>query len=280
MLRLPHRAVHSILPATACRALPEQRRGYQWCAAECGTRMSPRSASSICREAKIMPQAPETAATECRAGVLHGVAAIDLDPFAAEFLANPYPYHHLLREAGPVVRLARYGIFAAARHAEVQAALNDWQSFCSSAGVGLSDFRKERPWRAPSLILEADPPLHTHTRAVLTRILSPLALRRLRATFEQEAERLVEELVARGRFDAITDLAEAYPLKVFPDALGLPDAECENLLAYGSLVFNAFGPRNWLFEAATANAGPVIAWIMARCAREALAPGGFGDQIY
>jgi cytochrome P450 len=60
----------------------------------------------------------------------------------------------------------------------------DWETFCSSAGVGLSDFRKETPWRPPSIILEADPPLHTKTRAVLTRILSAAAMKKLWTTFD------------------------------------------------------------------------------------------------
>ena len=82
-----------------------------------------------------------------------------LDPFADDFLAAPYPFYAELREAGPVVWLERYGLWACARHAEVQVALSDWQTFSSAAGVGIDDFRRTKPWRPPSLILEADPPL-------------------------------------------------------------------------------------------------------------------------
>src|ERR1700726_4883525 len=81
-----------------------------------------------------------------------------IDPFSHAFLRDPYPHHEVLREAGPVVRLEYYGIWTMARHQEVRDALTDWQAYCSSAGVGLSDFRKEPPWRAPGIILEADPP--------------------------------------------------------------------------------------------------------------------------
>ena len=38
-----------------------------------------------------------------------------VDPFCDDFLADPYPFHEALREAGPVVWLERYGIFAVAR---------------------------------------------------------------------------------------------------------------------------------------------------------------------
>jgi cytochrome P450 len=203
-----------------------------------------------------------------------------IDPFSDDFLADPYPHHHALREAGPAVWLDRYGIWAMARHEQVRDALTDWQTYCSGAGVGLSDFRKEPPWRPPSIILEADPPLHTKTRAVLNRILSPGAIRVLRETFDREAETLVARLVEQREFDGVADLAEPYPLKVFPDAVGLSADGRENLLPYGNMVFNSFGPRNELFNRAMANAGPVRDWIMSKCSRAALAPDGLGMQIF
>src|SRR5580704_5059249 len=205
---------------------------------------------------------------------------IQIDPFSHGFLTDPYPHHQALREAGPVVWLEPYGIWAMARHQEVRDALTDWQTYCSSAGVGLSDFRKEPPWRPPSIILEADPPLHTRTRAVLTRILSPAAINVLRETFSREAEALVARVVEQREFDGIADLAEAYPLKVFPDAVGISEDGRENLLPYGSMVFNGFGPRNDLFQKAMACAGPVRDWIMSKCSRDALAPDGLGMQIF
>jgi cytochrome P450 len=206
--------------------------------------------------------------------------ASSIDPFSREFLTDPYPSHEALREAGPAVWLDRYSVWAMARYEEVRASLMDWETFCSSAGVGLSDFRKETPWRPPSLILEADPPLHTRTRAVLTRILSAAAMKKLWASFEQDGIALIDALVERGTFDAVRDLAEVYPLKVFPDAVGLAEEGRENLLPYGNMAFNAFGPRNELFDQAMANAQPVTSWIMSRCQRDALAPGGLGAQIY
>ena len=204
----------------------------------------------------------------------------DVDPFSHAFLENPYPHHEAMREAGPVIWLEQYGIWAMARHQEVRDALTDWQTYCSGAGVGLSDFRKEPPWRPPSIILEADPPLHTRTRAVLNRILSPAAINVLRETFAREAETLVDRLVDRREFDGVADLAEAFPLKVFPDAVGLTDEGREHLMAYGSMVFNSFGPRNDLFDKAMANAAAVRDWIMSKCSRAALAPGGLGMQIF
>jgi 4-methoxybenzoate monooxygenase (O-demethylating) len=204
----------------------------------------------------------------------------DIDPFSAAFFEDPFPAHAALREAGPVVRLTRYGVFAVARYAEVHRILNDWQTFCSGRGAGLADFAKEKAWRPKSVVLETDPPLHDRTRRVLNRVLSASVMTRLRERFAQEADKLVESLVDRGSFDAIADLAEAYPLTVFPDAMGMPRENRHFLLPYGNMVFNDFGPRNQFFEQAIADAEPVLAWMQRQMQRDAFAPGSFGAAIH
>jgi cytochrome P450 len=203
-----------------------------------------------------------------------------VDPFADDFLAEPYPFYEELRDAGPVVWLEHYGVWACARHAEVHAALSDWETFSSAAGVGIDDFRRTKPWRPPSLILEADPPLHTRSRTVMNRALSAKAMAGLRAGFQEAAESLADNLIARRRFDAIKDVAEAYPLSVFPRAIGLGSDGLDNLLPYGGMVFNGFGPRNAHFNAAMAEAAKVVPYINGQCARAALSPDGLGATIW
>ena len=206
---------------------------------------------------------------------------LDIDPYAAEHLIDPYPMHQRIREAGPTVRLTPYpSLVACARHEQVHAVFNDHATFISGAGVGLANFNLETPFRPKSLILEADPPLHTQTRAVLSRILSPKAVMQIRAAFTAVAEQMVERCVAQGTICGIHDLAQIYPLKVFPDAVGVGDDGRENLLVYGDLIFNSMGPRNALLAKAAERMGPVTEWIMTHCQREHLRPGGFGDQIY
>jgi cytochrome P450 len=204
----------------------------------------------------------------------------ELDPFSDAFLHDPYPAHEVLRAAGAVVRLPRYGVWAMARHAEVDAVLRDPETFCSSRGAGLTDFAREKPWRPPSLLLEADPPEHTANRHVVTSVVSPRTVKEMRPAFEAEADALVDRLVAVGRFDGVRELAEVFPAKVFPDQVGLPAEGRENLLPYGNLAFNAFGPPNAHFERAMERAAGVADWIMAHTRREVLAEGGLGARIH
>ena len=205
---------------------------------------------------------------------------LDFDPFSRPFLEDPFPDHARLRDAGAVAWLKRYGIYAVGRHAEVRAVLQDWEAFSSAAGVGLADFRREKPWRLPSLVLETDPPMHGRARRVLSRVLSASAVKALRERFQRDADEMVAELIARGGFDAVPDLAEAYPLRVFPDAVGMPRENRRYLLPYGNMVFNSFGPHNAFFKDAVQDAAPVLEWVQAQSQRENLSATGFGAEIH
>jgi 4-methoxybenzoate monooxygenase (O-demethylating) len=204
----------------------------------------------------------------------------DLDPFAAAYLDDPHPAQDALREAGPVVRLSRYNVWAAARYQEVVDILNDWRTYSSARGAGLTDFKKEKPWRLPSLVLETDPPLHDRARKVLDGVLSPTAMRGLRVRFTEAADRLIDQLLECGSFDAVAEIAEAYPLEVFPDAVGMPRENRRYLLPYGNMVFNSFGPCNSFFEETVRDAEPVLAWVQAQSQRAALSPDGFGAAVH
>jgi cytochrome P450 len=206
-----------------------------------------------------------------------GIPCSQADPFAPDFLSDPYPAYEALRALGPVFKLERYDVWAMAGYAEVEAALKDWKTFISGEGVGLNGMNPALP---RPLTLQIDPPDHDKGRRVLGRTLSPGVARRLRETFQQEAERQVSELLDRGTFDAVADLAEAYPMKVFPDAIGIRPDGRERLLAWSTFVFDSFGPENDLLEASRKEGLAAQSWIMECCARDALRPDSLGMMIY
>jgi cytochrome P450 len=204
----------------------------------------------------------------------------DLDPFSPEFRADPYTHYETLRALGPIVWLERYGVWVVSHYDQVRAVLTDWESFSNAGGGGLTNYFKQPPWRPPSILLEVDPPMHSRTRAVLMRVVSASAVRGMRDELEHVADDLVDKALSRGTFDAIPDLVQAFPLTVFPDAVGLAKEGRENLLTYGAIVFGAFGPVTPWYEDMMRQAPAVSEWILARCARDALAPVGLGAAIY
>jgi len=208
------------------------------------------------------------------------VPALDLDPFTPENLADPFSHHAGLRDAGPLIWLPALGCYAMARYGEVQAALMDWETFISGRGVGLTDFARETPWRPPSLLLEMDPPTHNRTRGIMKKIVTLAALREVMPEWREKADALVGSVAGKGPIDAIPDLAEALPLSIFPDMIGIREEGRENLIPYATVAFNAFGPRNALLAEAMEAAKDATEWVNESCKRDNLQPGGWGMQLY
>ena len=187
-----------------------------------------------------------TTTTTVTSTALPAVAAVD--PFCPEVLDDPLPFQAALRDAGPVVHLTRYddlygmGRYAArARRARRLAAVPARRpgSACRTSAARSRGVRR-------ALLLEADPPHHDAPRRVLAADPRPAgAAPAARAVVRRR--RGARRRPARGRrpgpeFDAMPALAEAFPLRVFPDAVGIPPEGRENLLPYGDHLFNAFGP--------------------------------------
>ncbi len=209
-----------------------------------------------------------------------GVPVWDMDPYDPDVLRAPNGYYGELRNQGPFAYIPKYSILACGRHPEVKEVFSDWQRFVSSRGVGLQDFSLETPWRPPSIILEADPPYHSKTRKVLGRALSPKATAALKDSLQIAADRLVDTLLEQQEFEAVTELAEAYPMSVFPAAVGLRKSDRRCFIDYGAMVFNALGPDNELRQTAMAMGPQIVPWITEQCQRKNLEPEGFGATIY
>lgn len=208
-----------------------------------------------------------------------GVPALDIDPYAEDVLADPWPFYRALRASGPFAYLTRYKMLACGRHAETAEVFGDWERFTSARGVGLQDFSLEEPWRPPSKVLEVDPPFHTRTRRVLLKALSPRAVGDLKPQFQVAADQLVDALMGTT-FDAVEDFAEVFPTQVFPDAVGMVAGDRRKLVDYGAMVFNALGPDNAVRASAMSKGPQIVPWINKACLRENLRDDGFGAAIY
>lgn len=209
-----------------------------------------------------------------------GVPVWDVDPYDPAILVDPIPYYAELRRRGPLVYIPRYAILACGRYDVTREIFSDHQRFVSSRGVGLTDFSLETPWRAPSIILEVDPPEHDKTRRVMTRVMSPGVVASLRETFQAKAEALVDHVLGLGRVEAVVDVAEAYSVAAFPPAVGLRNIDQRVLVDYGAMVFNALGPDNTLRRTAMAKAPNIVPWITEQCQRSNLHAEGIGAEIY
>ena len=91
------------------------------------------------------------------------------------------------------------------------------------------------PVQPPSLLV-TEPPDHTRYRKLVTRVFTMRAVERLRERTEEIAANLLDALEPRAT--SSVDLVEAYcaqlPVTVIAEILGVPDAEREKVLDFGS----------------------------------------------
>jgi 4-methoxybenzoate monooxygenase (O-demethylating) len=208
------------------------------------------------------------------------VAVCREDPYSDANLADPYPLFERMRAAGPAVYLEKYGVLAFTRYAECRDILADHAAFISGAGVGPRNLHREPSWK-PQGILDSDPPVHTALRKAMASVISPKGVRALRPGFEAYAAELLPRLLARGVIDGVKDLAQAYPLRVFGDAVGIPhDGRAENLVSQGAMSFSYFGPEDERQQRFLEQGAGTFEWVMERTARENLAPDGMGAKLW
>jgi cytochrome P450 len=114
----------------------------------------------------------------------------------------------------------------------------------------------------------------------MAEVVSLAKLKTLAPLWRAEAELMVDDLANQGRFDAVSQLGESFPLRIFPQAVGLQEGGKTNLLNYAAATFNAFGPRNAIFQASNDAAKEAIDWVNEACRRENLAKDGWGMEVY
>jgi cytochrome P450 len=169
------------------------------------------------------------------------IPAIDVDLYSDDALAEPYAHYRAIRDAGPVVWLPRCDAYAIFRHRDVRGVLADPETFCSGRGVGLNDVINEAG-QGTTLMTDGDE--HRAMRNVIGPPLTPRAIAGLRPAAQAMADQLVDELLERRSFDAVTDLAEVLPSQWVPDLLGWPQDGRARLLDWAAATFNGLGPPN------------------------------------
>ncbi|MCX6501783.1 MAG: cytochrome P450 [Microbacterium sp.] len=199
----------------------------------------------------------------------------DIDLFADEILVDPYATFAALRDQGPVVHLPRNDVYALTRYDTIRAALGDPESF-SSASIGFNPMVNDA---LTGTSLRSDPPEHTMLRAALSENLTPRALRPLGETIDRKAQALVAELAGRGGFDAIDQLARAFPLEIVADLIGFTGEVKANMLRWGQAAMEVIGPFNQRTQENFPIAGELYQWCSSVIAAD-LTEGSIGRGIF
>lgn len=170
-------------------------------------------------------------------------AAFDLRALDREFLDDPYPVYHLLREYEPV-RAMPDGSYLLTRYDDLQAVYRDNRRFSSDKKIEFKPKFGDSPLyrhHTTSLVFN-DPPLHTRVRRLLAPAFTPRALKLLEARFVALVDRLLDRAAKQGGMDVVTDFAAALPVEIIGDMLAVPSEDRHRLRDWSLAILGALEP--------------------------------------
>ncbi len=146
------------------------------------------------------------------------------DPYDVEINADPYPTFQRLRDEAPIFYNEQYDFWALSRHADVEQALVDWQTFSSSRGDILEVVQSNMKLPV-GIILWEDPPVHAKYRGLLSRVFTPRRMNALEEQVRAYCVSCLDPLIGAEHFDFVKDLGAEMPMRVIGMLLGIPESD-------------------------------------------------------
>lgn len=168
-------------------------------------------------------------------------AAYPQDFYSDAFIRDPLPRYAEMRAAGPVLWMEQQNAYAVARYAEVAEVLRRPGLFVSGQGISMSD---DVNAMLIGSTVNSDGEAHDRRRKITATPLMPKSIQPLEAYIHETAQALGDKLLDQGRFDAVTEFAQVLPLSIVIDLVGLDESGKENMLGWGSAVFDLMDGHN------------------------------------
>lgn len=170
-------------------------------------------------------------------------ASLAFDPFAAAYVADPYPTLAALRESEPVFFAPSIGSWVVTRFDTVKAILRDNKRF--SARIASDPLTPLCPhargiiadagFNVPPLLVNNDPPTHAHYRDFFGAPLTRERLQALRPFIEQTVDQYLDRLQAGAQpADLVAGLTWDVPALALFRLLGIPAEDVARVKEWAS----------------------------------------------
>jgi cytochrome P450 len=165
-----------------------------------------------------------------------------IDYFTDQSLVpDPHPYFDHLRSKCPVVKEPHYGVLAVTGFEEAITVLKETDLFSSCIAVAgpfpplpftpegddITDQIAEHRAQMPMFehMVTMDPPDHTDARSLLNRLLTPSRLKENEDFMWRLADQQLDEFIAKGSCEFLSEYAKPFSLLVIADLLGVPEED-------------------------------------------------------
>lgn len=172
-----------------------------------------------------------------------------LNPLLPEFLENPYPTFHKMRETSPVAWSEKSKYWMCTRYEDVKEIFGDM-----AYEKQLQRWKQVNPLlkmvpevaallRSRSLwMLNMNQPDHTRMRSLVNRAFTPTMVKSMRPHIEEVANGLIDRLEGKSEFDFVAEFAFQLPVIVIAEMLGVPREDREKFKHWSNTLTDTLEP--------------------------------------
>jgi len=156
--------------------------------------------------------------------------------FTPEIIADPYPMYRQLREGSPILELPDVNTVIFSRYQDIQKLLRS-----RSMGHADDTMRTKQDLEAVATnialrnlnetMLVRNPPDHTRLRALVVKAFDARRVEAMRPRIHEIANRLIDDMIERGRGDLVRLFTHPLPVIVICDLLGIPQNDQEDFVS-------------------------------------------------
>jgi cytochrome P450 len=154
-----------------------------------------------------------------------------------EVLRREDPVHWQAEPDGP-------GFWCITKYQDIERVHKDPATFSSElGGTSLEDIENPEHLEARKSMLDMDPPRHNQLRAIVNKGFTPRAVRAYEESIRELFRTILDQALAKGRFDFVRDVAAELPMRVFAEMLGAPQEDRRYIVELGDRLLGASDPE-------------------------------------
>ena len=151
-------------------------------------------------------------------------------PLSPEALACPHEYNERLRAEAPVYHCPHSGVYFVSDYETVRKIAQDHETFSNKFGQAMRPMEDIDPdiaaiqaqgYKPVDTMLTEDPPVHRRYRGMVNQAFTARRVNTLTPDIERICHSLIDNLLAKGEVDFVTEFAEPVPLTVIAEQLGV-----------------------------------------------------------
>ncbi len=175
----------------------------------------------------------------------------EVDVFSHQVWVDSVPHEQLtlLRHEAPVFKHKGTEVdmpphfWVLTRHADVQAANRDWETYSSALPGSLLNNPPEDVSNDFKTIIDTDPPVHTRLRKLVNRGFLPRVIASYEEHLRQVTADIFDRALPRERFDFVVDVAAELPLVAITELLGIPYEDRHKVFEWANRLVGGTDPE-------------------------------------